>query len=267
MNDTNLQEQIAAAQAYETLFVPALFGQWATIVADAARIESGQRILDVACGTGVLSREAATRTGAEGYVVGLDISPGMLAVAKELAPAIQWKQGVAEALPFPDESFEVAASQFGLMFFPDRRRAIQEMLRVLVPGGRLVVAVWDSLVNTPAYAADVALLERIAGTKAADALRAPFMLGDIETLTCLFAEAGASSIEINTCPGTARFTSISVMVQADLRGWLPVMGVLLTEEQIDRISQEAEEILAPYVTSEGRVEFDSPAHVVTAVKP
>jgi SAM-dependent methyltransferase len=266
MSAANLKEQIASARAYEDLFVPALFGQWAPIVADAAQIESGNRILDIACGTGVLAREAARRTGRDGYVAGLDVSPGMLAVAKELAPAVDWKQGVAEMLPFEDECFDATVCQFGLMFFPDRQRAIREMLRVMVPGGRMVVAVWDSLANTPAYAADVALLERIAGTEAANALRVPFVLGDTQMLTNLLVEAGASSVEIRTCPGTARFPDVSVMVQADLRGWLPVMGVILTEEEIHRIILEAEEILAPYITKDGKVEFESPAHVVTALK-
>ena len=266
MNDSDLKSQIDAAKAYEALFVPALFGQWTTKVADTAQVKSGQRVLDVACGTGVLSREVASRTGPTGYVAGVDPSLGMLAVGKDLAPEIDWKQGVAEALPFPDESFDTVVSQFGLMFFSDRHRAIREMMRVLIPGGRLVVAVWDSLANTPAYAADVALLERLAGTQAADALRAPFVLGDRQTLAALFTDAGVSKIDIASHPGTAQFPSLPAMVEADLRGWLPVMGVVLTEQQIGRIMQEAEDVLGSYVTVEGRVVFESPAHLVTAIK-
>ena len=266
MNDAILHDQIKGAKAYESLFVPALFGQWATKVAAEAQIQAGQRVLDVACGTGVLAREVAGRVSPGGYVAGLDPNPGMLAVAEELAPAIDWKQGVAEDLPFPDESFNTVVSQFGLMFFSDRHQAISEMLRVLIPGGRMVVAVWDSLENTPAYAADVTLLERLAGKEAADALRAPFVLGDRQALATLFTDAGASPIGITTHSGTAQFPSISVMVEADLRGWLPVMGVTLTEGQIGRILQEAEDVLRAYVTAEGRVAFESPAHLVTVVK-
>ena len=266
MSDAALQDQIDAARAYEGLFVPALFGQWVTRVADSARIQTGQRVLDVACGTGVLAREVAERVGPAGHVAGLDPSPGMLAVGKEREPAIDWTEGVAEALPFPEASFDAVVSQFGLMFFTDRHRAIHEMLRVLAPGGRLVVAVWDSLANTPAYAESVALLERLAGTQAADALRAPFVLGDRGALATLFAEAGASSVEITTHSGTARFPSLSVMVEADIRGWLPVMGVVLTEAQISRILEAAEDALGAYVTADGRMEFESPAHLVAAVK-
>src|SRR5262245_6199314 len=105
-------------------------------LADAVRIRPGERVLDVACGTGVLARQAASRVGSEGSVAGVDPSPGMLAVAKRLAPAIAWRQGTAEALPFEDGSFDAVVSQFGMMFFADRGRAIREMLRVLIPGGR-----------------------------------------------------------------------------------------------------------------------------------
>jgi len=267
MSEPTLQAQIDAANAYEALFVPALFGQWAPKVADAAQVRPGQRVLDVACGTGILAREIAPRIGSAGRVVGVDPSPGMVAVAKQLAPAIEWQEGVAESLPFLDQSFEAVVSQFGLMFFTDRRQALREMLRVLTPGGRLAVAVWDSLDNIPAYASEVALLERTAGRQAADALRAPFVLGNRKDLATLFSEAGVASVEITTHRGTAQFPSIRTMVEADLRGWLPVMGVILSEDQIDRILQEAEQALSSYTTADGQATFLLSAHLVAAKKP
>jgi SAM-dependent methyltransferase len=190
MREPVLQDQIDAAGAYEALFVPALFGQWAPKVADAAQIRPGQRVLDVACGTGILARELSSRTGASGRVAGIDPDAGMIAVARELAPAIEWREGNAESLPFPDQSFDAVVSQFGLMFFTDRRQALHEMWRVLAPGGRLAVAVWDSLENIPAYATEVALLEQVAGRRAADALRAPFVLGNRMDLARVFSAAG-----------------------------------------------------------------------------
>lgn len=267
MGEPTLQAQVDAANAYEALFVPALFGQWAPRVADAAQIQPGQRVLDVACGTGILAREIAPRVGSGGRVVGVDPSPGMVAVAKQLAPAIEWREGVAESLPFPDQSFDAVVSQFGLMFFTDRRQALREMLRVLTPGGRLAVAVWDSLDNVPAYASEVALLERMAGGQAADALRAPFVLGDRKDLATLFSEAGVASVQVTTHRGTAQFPSIRTMVEADLRGWLPVMGVILSEDQIDHILQEARQALSSYATADGKATFRLSAHLVTAKKP
>lgn len=267
MSEPTLPAQIEAANAYEALFVPALFGQWAVKVADAAGILAGQRVLDVACGTGVLAREAFNRTGPDGQITGLDPSHAMLAVAKQLAPQVEWKQGVAESLPLADRSFDVVVSQFGFMFFTDRPQALREMLRVLTPGGRLAVAVWDYLDNIPAYAAEIALLDQIAGQPSADALRAPFVLGDRRKLKELFTNAGVVSVKIATESGTARFPSIRSMVEADLRGWLPLMGVILPEEQIARILREAEHLLKPYVTGQGAMAFEVSAHIVTGTRP
>jgi SAM-dependent methyltransferase len=191
----------------------------------------------------------------------------MLAVAQKLAPKIEWRIGLAESLPYAAESFDAVVSQFGLMFFPDRAAAIREMMRVLTPGGRMAVAVWESLERSEAYPLEVALLERLAGPRAADALRAPFVLGDRSELEKLFRDAGAGSVEIATHRGTARFPSIRTMVEADLRGWLPVMGVTLAEEKIQSILSEAEQVLSQYLTDEGIVEFDAPAHIVAARKP
>jgi hypothetical protein len=151
------------------------------------------------------------------------------------------------------------------MFFSDRSRALREMIRVLKPRARLAVAVWDSLENSEAYPEEVALLQRLAGKTAADALRAPFVLGDKGDLIALFEASGVESVNVETHTGTACFPSIRTMVEADLRGWLPVMGVVLQEERIDSILNEAEGVLAEYVDADGKVVFNSPAHIVTGM--
>lgn len=266
MNEHNLREQVAAATSYEELFVPALFKQWAPLVINSANVQSGHRILDVACGTGILAREAASRVGPSGYTAGLDIAAGMLEVARRIAPAIDWKQGPAEALPFPDRSFDAVVSQFGLMFFPDREKSMREMLRVLVLGGRLSVAVFDSLSNLSAYADEVALLERSAGKKAADALRAPFVLGQKDGLTQLARKVGINALEVTTHKGTARFPSIRTLVEADLRVWLPVMAVILDEEKIQQILADAEQALSAYVDEHGQAVFSVSAHIISGSK-
>jgi len=266
VSDPGLENQIAGARAYESLHVPALFKQWCPQLLDAAGVELGHRVLDVACGTGILAREAAARVGPSGHVCGVDPGRGMLAVAAELAPNVEWREAVAESLKYPDQSFDAVASQFGLMFFSDRLLALQEMGRVLKRGKRLAVAVWDSLENSEAYPMVVELLERMAGGAAADALRAPFVLGDKDALFALFKDSRVESVTIETLPGTAHFPSVKTMVEADLRGWLPVMGVYLGEDQIRRILEEAEVVLAEYVTADGDVVFNAPAHIVTATK-
>ena len=266
MDGSDLQAQMDAAKAYEALFVPALFGQWANRLLDAAQIQAGQRVLDVACGTGVVARAAITRVGPNGQVAGIDPNPGMIAVAKQLEARVDWRTGVAESLAFPNESFDAVVSQFGLMFFTDRRQALREMVRVLVPGGHLAIAVWDSLDHIPAYAAEVALLERTAGPAAAAALSAPFVLGKRADLETLCRDAGIPSAEITTQSGTAHFPNIRTLVEADLRGWLPLMGVNLTEEQIHHILQAAEQDLSAYVSTDGRASFPVSAQFMTATK-
>jgi hypothetical protein len=162
--------------------------------------------------------------------------------------------------------FRSVVSQFGQMFFADVRQALKEMVRVLTPRGHLAVAVWDSVENNPGYAVEVEVLDRVAGARAADAVRAPFVLGDHGGLVRLFEEAGVRSVAIATRSGTARFPSVRTMVEADLRGWLPVMGVVLDEQQIQLVLEEAESALRNYVTPEGNVEFDLSAHIVTGSK-
>lgn len=267
MSHRTLHEQIEEATSYQDQLVPALMEEWAPRVADAAGIRPGHRVLDVACGTGVLARAAASRAGASGAVTGLDLNPGMLAVARRLSPALRWQQGTAEALPFPDQSFEAVVSQFGLMFSSDPAAALREMMRVLVPGGRLAVAVWGSLADTPAYAAEVTLVDRLAGAAAADVLRAPFVLGEAGRLADLCLAAGIPEATIDLQQGRGLFPSIRNMVEVDLRDWLPVMGVVLGEDLIAAILREAEVALAPFVMDGGgSVAFASPALLATAAK-
>lgn len=143
------QKARSPAQVYDEFFVPALFHPWTCVVADAADVEPGQRVLDVACGTGVLACTLAERVGLGGSVVGLDPSEEMLEVARTKSDSIEWRTGRAESIPFPDESFDAVASQFGIMFFDDPGGALREMMRVMRPGGRLAVAVCDALENSP----------------------------------------------------------------------------------------------------------------------
>jgi hypothetical protein len=112
----------------------------------------------------------------------------------------------------------------------------------------------------------VALLDRISGKAAGDALRAPFVLGNRRALAAMFSGAGATSVDVTTRQGPARFPSTRELVEAELRGWLPVMGVVLPEPEIGLILAEAENVLAPYVARDGELAFNMPAHLVSARK-
>ena len=264
MEHPTLATQLDAATNYEEAVVPALIREWAPRVVAAARLRPGDRVLDVACGTGVLSREVAEAVGPSGSVAGLDLDRGMLAIAARTPSGISWHCGVAERLPFADASFDAVVSQFGLMFFEDRTRAVREMWRVLRPDGRRAVAVWASLEETPAYAAEVELVERIAGPAAAAVLRSPFALGDRRQLERALADAGIALSSLATHPGTGSFPSIRAMLETDLIGWLPLMGVVLDRRTIERILAEGESVFRPYVMPDGSVRFASPAHIAVA---
>lgn len=266
MGNASLATLLSAAANYESAVVPALTGEWAPRVVAAAGIRPGHRVLDVACGTGALTREVARTVGAAGSVIGLDPDPGMLTIARRVSPGISWQRGAAESLPFPDESFDTVVSQFGMMFFPDRAGALREMWRVLRPGGRLVVAVWASLHETPAYATQVELVERIAGARAAEVLRSPFVLGDPLVFGRVFSEAGISLDSLATCHGRGMFPSIAAMLETDLVEWLPAAGVMLDKSTIARILEEGQLVFAPYRQADGTVRFESPAVIAVATR-
>lgn len=263
MNESDRgQVSRSAAQVYEEFFVPALFAQWPRRVAAAAGIGPGQRVLDVACGTGILARTAAEMTGPTGSVVGLDVNDGMLAEASRMALPVEWRHGRAESLPFANESFDAVVSQFGLMFFEDKIAALQEMARVLRPQGRMAVAVWAGLEDSPGYATLVDLLQSQIGAEAANSLRGPFSLGDRSALVDLFHEAGLSDAQVATYPGTARFPSVQDWVFTEIRGW--TLADSIDDAQYARLSKAAGRALQPFVSAGGTVAFSIPAHIVTA---
>lgn len=188
----------------------------------------------------------------------------MLSVARRLAPNVDWRLARAEQLPIDSGRCAAVGSQFGLMFFEDRARALSEMWRVLAPGGQLAVAVWGALDDAPGYAALVELIQASFGERIADELRAPFCLGEPSTLRQLFTDAEIPEPTIETAFGTARFSSIDAWVTTEIRGW--TLGERIDDEQLARLIHQAPRALARFTLSHGRVEFSSCAHIVSARK-
>jgi cytochrome P450/precorrin-6B methylase 2 len=204
MEETMTQPQMLTqtpAEKYETFFVPAIFGPWAKILVELAGIERGQGLLDLACGTGIVARTAAPILGPEGRIVALDLRPGMLAAARALpAPEgvpIEWVERDAQETGLPDASFDHIICQAGLQFFPDPGKALAEAWRMLKPGGRLTVLVWQDLEKQ-------GLLHAMSGPEFAalkplgvtwDDFNQAFAMGDPEELRALLNGAGFRQIE------------------------------------------------------------------------
>src|SRR5512144_2766842 len=239
------QWQVAgnAAETYERALPPAVFAAWAPLVVALGDPRSGERVLDVACGTGVVTRLVAQQVGQTGKVVGLDLNPGMLAVAAATAASepltsasITWQEASATRMPFPDGAFDVAYCQLGLQFFPDRPAALREMHRVLVSGGRVGLMVWRGIEHSPGFDILAAALARHVSPEAAGIMRAPFGLAEAEELRGLMAAAGFRDITIRPVAGTVRFPSVARFVQDYVAG-SPLAG------HVAKVSDEARDVL------------------------
>ena len=165
-----------------------------------------------------VARAALRRVGEAGSVIAVDPNAGMLAVAERLAPRLDIRLGSAEQLPLGDNEVDCVTCQFALMFFEDRARAIAEMARVIRPGGRVAVATWASVEESPGYAGMVDLLDDEIGDWAAEALRAPFCIGTPDQLADLLRPSFAD-VTVDHVDGEATFASLNEWMHTDIRGW------------------------------------------------
>jgi SAM-dependent methyltransferase len=192
---------------YEQYLVPTIFGPWAGDLVALAAPQPGERILDAACGTGSVAREAMRVIGADGRVTGLDLNAGMLNIARAHDPqgTVQWLEGSVQAMPFADEVFTLVLCQQGMQYFPDRIAALREMQRVLVSGGRLVLSTWRAVERTPGFLALGQALARHISPQAG--VLPPFALGDAVGLAAEVATAGFHDVTSQTASRLLRYAS------------------------------------------------------------
>ena len=255
------QVSTTAAEVYEKFFVPALFCQWVEPMLDAVNPVDGDRLLDIGTGTGVVARAALRRVGAGGSVVAVDPNDGMLAVAKRLTPGLDLRRGTAEQLPIDTDEIDCVTCQFALMYFQDRARAISEIARVTRPGGRVAVATWAAVEESPGYAAMVDLLGDEIGEWAAEATRAPFCLGAPAQLGDLL-RMSFSEVTVERHEGQACFESLDDWLHTEIRGW--TLAEHIDDDQYARLRRAAATRLARFVTGDGSVRFAAPALIASA---
>jgi ubiquinone/menaquinone biosynthesis C-methylase UbiE len=264
------QLQGNAAELYERHLVRTMTGMWAADLVARVDLREAERVLDVACGTGVVARTAAERVGETGSVAGLDINPAMLAVARSSSqdahPRIEFVQGSALHLPFDDASRDVVLCQFGLQFFPDRSRALSEMHRVLAPGGRIGLSVFGPIEHNPATFALAQSLDHHLGTAASQTKRAEHVLGYSTLVDKLVTEAGFSDVTITTETKLVHYSSATEYVTIQLTA-TPLTSLLAEQlarrGMTEKITAAVVEALQPYEVNDG-LEFPQEAHVLLA---
>ncbi len=241
---------------YERYQVPSIFAPLAQVFLDHVPVREGARVLDVACGTGIVARSAASLLGAGGAVVGVDLNPGMLKVAAAKAPkggpSFDWREGDVAALPCPDDAFDIVLCQQGLQFFPDKPAALREMRRVLAPGGTLALCVWRTVEHSPCNQATAAALARHVTVEEAIRIQAPFALGEPDVLRSLMADAGFTGIEITEAVLTRRMLPPEESIPGHIASTpvAPAVAALDAETRAALVADIAE-ALAPYRDADG----------------
>ena len=247
--------QASFPEMYERWLVGPLFRPWAEPTLEEVALSPGDRVLDLACGTGILARVARERLGEDSCVVGVDISPDMLAVARGAAPGIDWREGNASAtLPLhAGEHFDVVVCQQGLQFFPDKPAAAAEMRRALAKGGRLAVATWRSDDEIPFFRE----LRGIAERRLGGIVDQRYSLGEAAALGALLTDAGFRDVRLRTVSRTIRFEDGAPFLRLNamaLVGMSAAARTMSDEERnraVETIVSESEPVQRRYTDEDG----------------
>ncbi|MEK1854015.1 MAG: class I SAM-dependent methyltransferase [Phyllobacterium sp.] len=263
----------SAPELYERYLVPAITSVWAADLIDRARPKPGEAALDIACGTGAVTRLAAERM-ASGRVVGVDFNPGMLAVARSVpnsGASIEWLEGNALGLPFDDGTFDLVLCQLGLQFFPDRPLALREMKRVLAPSGRVALSVYSAIENTPAANAFVQALDQSLGPDASRIKRAEHIFPQADEVGALMTQEGFDQVDVKTVTKRITFPSVLDYVQFQFIA-TPMAGLLGDRNDVERetiisnVASATQSLLDPEMLRDGHLSFPQEAHVATALR-
>jgi ubiquinone/menaquinone biosynthesis C-methylase UbiE len=257
--------------SYERYQVPSVFGPLARLFLQRIPLRPGQRVLDVACGTGVIVLHAAPILGSAGHLVGVDLNSNMLDVAREHAPThgapVEWRQGDAASLPCSSSEFDVVICQQGLQFFPDKSGALREMHRVLKPGGLVAICVWRPVEHSPCHLAIAEALGRHVSENVAERFQVPFSFGDPAALNALMTEAGFCELEFRVEVVMRRLLPPEESVPGLLAS-TPVGPeiVALDERTRDAIVSDVATALSGYREKDGSLFVPQPTYIALGAK-
>jgi ubiquinone/menaquinone biosynthesis C-methylase UbiE len=258
--------QASFPEMYERWLVGPLFRPWAELTLDEVGLSQGDRLLDVACGTGIVARVARERLGAGRHIVGVDISPGMLAVASASVSDIDWREGDANALPLhDDEQFDVVVCQQGLQFFPNKAVATAQLRRALATGGRLAVTTWRSDDEIPFFRELRGVAERSLGA----ILDQRHSFGNAGPLEKLLQNAGFKEIQLKTLSRTLRFEDGAPLLRLNTMALIGMSdrGKMLNDQErsgvVEAIVRESAPVLQRYTDGAG-LAFEFRTNLATA---
>lgn len=251
MQQTNQPIDTTAAEAYEQHMVPGMFLWWTERLVGLAAPRAGEHVLDVACGTGIGARVATNSVGSAGRVVGLDIDPGVVEVARKVAQEkgtpIEWHCGSALKMPFHTAAFDLCLCLQGLQFFPDRVAGLAEIRRVLKPSGRLVASIWGPLEHNKGHYAVVQALE--CQNVDASAAKRACSFASADDIRDTATRAGFTSIELSTEDGMSHFASVQSFIDGMTVGSPSTRHAvaLLSKDGRERFVKDVSAMLEPYV--------------------
>jgi ubiquinone/menaquinone biosynthesis C-methylase UbiE len=257
-------------ELYDRLFVPLIFESYAGDLAERVVRREPRDILEIAAGTGVLTRALASQLPQAARIVATDLNQPMLdhAAARQTPDGrITWRQADALALPFEDHQFDVVACQFGAMFFPDKVQGYKEARRVLKPGGHYLFNVWDAIAeNEFAHVVTEALAAFFPNDPPRFLARTPHGYHDVEPIRGELTAAGFTSIAIAARDDTSRAASPRDVAIAYCQG-TPLRTEIEARDALglEDATQKATDALARRFGA-GPIEGRIRAQVITAVR-
>ncbi|WP_043343595.1 class I SAM-dependent methyltransferase [Belnapia moabensis] len=239
-----------APKAYTHYLYPLMAPFTDELIRDA-RCEEGDRVLDVACGTGFVAKRIAAVSGVQCKISGLDLNEPMLNVARQ-EPGIEWYLGSVAEMPFPDKSFDVVLCQQGLQYFPDRQAAIREMARVLAPGGRLSLNVWGALERQPVILALGDAIKKFLGPTAAEWMTLAYSLNTAEELHSLARDAGLKQAKVRFETRTIRYPDAAALATGFMQA-TPAAGLFaaLADDDKAKFGAHVAEQVKGYIDDAG----------------